>query len=392
MKRVTAICLCLLLICSCALAQESVNLGGEGCDQMKYVCTLPDGRLVFCGNRGTVGNFNDAHARLLCLNPDWTASWEYIDPAEGMARYAFGALLEDGNIGIIYYNAPSQNTTALEIRKFTQEGQPVGEPIDLFQRSDNIPDKVNSQWFIQMMESENGSQISFLDWNGDVFLSIPAQQGIWVFSALPVDDSIVLAGSEAVSGGFAKIMKMDRQGRILWETVLPMMNASSESARIQKCIRTSDGGYLGWMAESRTDLNRWCYGLIRLNENGRVLWINRESFADRTNMMCQDLIEYDGKFVFLENSDFLDTSEKVPRVYTWFDADGKELGRTELWIPRDEIQGITEDENALIYSGDMLATEDGLWSLYSVQIQNDKDIRKEMDSLDAILYRVPEPE
>ena len=135
MKRATAVCLCLLMICSCALAQESVNLGGEGCDQMKYVCTLSDGRLVFCGNRGTVGNFNDARARLLCLNPDWTVSWEYIDPAKGMARYAFGALLEDGNIGIIYYNAPSQNTTALEIRKFTQEGRPVGEPIDLFQRS-----------------------------------------------------------------------------------------------------------------------------------------------------------------------------------------------------------------------------------------------------------------
>ena len=50
MKRVTAVCLCLMMICSCALAQGSVNLGGEGCDQMKYVCTLPDGRLVFCGN------------------------------------------------------------------------------------------------------------------------------------------------------------------------------------------------------------------------------------------------------------------------------------------------------------------------------------------------------
>ena len=109
-------------------------------------------------------------------------------------------------------------------------------------------------------------------------------------------------------------------------------------------------------------------------------------------MMCQDLIEYDGEFVFMENPDFSDVSENVPRVYTWFDADGKELGRTELWIPRDDIRGITEDENALIYSGDMLATEDGLWSLYSVQIQNDKDIRKEMDSLDAILYRIPEPD
>ena len=392
MKRMTAVCLCLLMICSCSLAQESVNLGGEGCDQMKYICTLPDGRLVFCGNRGTVGNFNDARARLLCLNPDWTVSWEYIDPAEGMARYAFGALLEDGSIGIIYYNAPSQNTTALEIRKFTQEGRPVGEPIDLFQRSDDIPNMVNSQWFIQTMASENGSQKAFLDWNGDMLFSIPSQQVIWVFSAMPADDGIVLAGSESVSGGFAKIMKMDMQGQILWETVLPLMSTFGEGARIQKCIRTSDGGYLGWVAENRSDLNKWCYGLVRMNENGRVLWINQEAFADRTNMMCEDLIEYNGKFVFLENPDFSDVSENVPRVYTWFDADGKEIGQTELWIPREDIRGIIENENASIYAGDMLATENGLWSLYCVQILNDKDILKEMDSQDAILYRVPEPD
>ena len=64
-KRILTICLCVAMLLSCALAEDSVNLGSEGCDHLKYVCTLPDGRLVFCGNRGVVGNYNDSRVGFL---------------------------------------------------------------------------------------------------------------------------------------------------------------------------------------------------------------------------------------------------------------------------------------------------------------------------------------
>ena len=80
---------------------------------------------------------------------------------------------------------------------------------------------------------------------------------------MPADGGVVLAGSETGPGGLAKIMKLDMQGNILWETVLPLMNRSSSEARIQKCIRTSDGGYLGWIAETSPEDGRLPYALVR---------------------------------------------------------------------------------------------------------------------------------
>ena len=78
-----------------ASAEGAINLGGDGCDQLTYVGKLNDGRVVFCGSVGSIGDYHNSRARLLCLNPDWTVSWEYIDPAEGEARYIYGAILQD---------------------------------------------------------------------------------------------------------------------------------------------------------------------------------------------------------------------------------------------------------------------------------------------------------
>ena len=391
-KRIMLMCISLIMVFTCAAAEnKAINLGGDGCDQMKFACTLPDGRMVFCGSRGTVGNYNESRARLLCLNPDWSVSWEYFDTAEGMGRYAFGTLLTDGTIGVIYYNAPYQETQAIEIRKFTQEGEPTGEPVDLIARSDDIPNILTSRWFVQTFDTaEGGLAIGFIGWDGGILFSIPTRRSIWMKTAIDAGDGVVLTGSESFANGLAKIMKMDYEGNILWETVLPLMSTTSDSARIQECIRTSDGGYLGWIAETGPEYDSLCYALVRFNENGRVLWTNREAFADRTNMMCQDMIEYNGRYVFLELPDFSDFSEKAPRVYHWFGADGTKLGETQLWIPREDAKGVTDWDTIRIVCDNMLVTADGLWSLYSVGIDDDKDIRKEMDSLDDILYRVPE--
>ena len=399
MNGMLALCLCLMLLCSGAAAEsgaDSVNLGAEGCDQMKFVCTLPDGRLVFSGSRGTIGNYNESRARLLCLNPDFSASWEYWDPAGGMARYTWGALLEDGNIGVIYVNVPYQEVNAVEIRKFTPEGEPVGEAVDLLSKSDEdaTPDDVNPLGFFLSMTGPDGRYMrGFLDWDGNLLFGFQKGQGIGVNDVVAEEDGLILAGKEPFSQGCAKIMKVDLQGNPLWETVLPLMTSFGQEARMQKCVRMSDGGYAAWVWETgpnvQTGNAKRASALVRLNADGRVLWINQEGFADDEQFFCQDLIEYDGKIVLLKRND-MDVSEKTPRTYLWFDADGKKLGKTELQIPRADIGAMTDWEEIQIYSGEMLVTDSGLWSLYSLRIVDDKDIRKEMDTVDDILYRVPE--
>ena len=146
MRKAFLLVLCFILCCSAAMAENGMNLGADGNDWLTYACTLPDGRLLFTGSRATPGNYQDSRARLLCLNPDLSVSWEYWDPAEGKAHFSGAALLPDGTIGIIYTNAPYQETEAIEIRKFTMEGKQIGEAVDIFQngKTSSLVDSITS--------------------------------------------------------------------------------------------------------------------------------------------------------------------------------------------------------------------------------------------------------
>ena len=84
MKRILMILLSLLLLVQPALAEETINLSTEGYDDLKGdYCVLPDGRIVIAGAVGVKGNYENSRARLICLNPDGTVSWDYRDTSEG---------------------------------------------------------------------------------------------------------------------------------------------------------------------------------------------------------------------------------------------------------------------------------------------------------------------
>ena len=76
MRKVLACILFLLTFCSFASGESMAGFNDPGCDALGYACTLPDGRKIFTGYRGEVGNYQKSKARLLCLNPDRTISWE----------------------------------------------------------------------------------------------------------------------------------------------------------------------------------------------------------------------------------------------------------------------------------------------------------------------------
>ena len=76
LRRILLLCLCAVLLTGSALAEDVADISGEGFDCMYYKCTLPDGRVILTGCKGTVGNYIDSRARILCLNPDMTVSWD----------------------------------------------------------------------------------------------------------------------------------------------------------------------------------------------------------------------------------------------------------------------------------------------------------------------------
>ena len=129
LRRMLLLCLCIALLAGSALANEVVDISTDGYDCMYYECTLPDGRLIFAGDMGTVGNYADSRARLLCMNPDMTVSWDYVDPEEGGCRFWGAAVLKDGTIGTMLDNSPYQNSVGRKLKFFTQDGQPTGKEI-----------------------------------------------------------------------------------------------------------------------------------------------------------------------------------------------------------------------------------------------------------------------
>ena len=56
MKKGLLLVICVMICCAAACAESSVSISAEGEDWMSYAFTLPDGRMIFTGSRGKVGN------------------------------------------------------------------------------------------------------------------------------------------------------------------------------------------------------------------------------------------------------------------------------------------------------------------------------------------------
>ncbi len=115
----------------------------------------------------------------------------------------------------------------------------------------------------------------------------------------------------------------------------------------------------------------------------------KPSFHDRRDGFHRGGGSKSKKGNVLEEGD--DVSEKTPVVCRWFDGNGKETGRTELRIPREDAGATSDVQEIQIYGGDLIATDTGFRAMFSLRIADDYDIRKEMDTVDDVVYRIPEP-
>ena len=158
LKKLLAVLLLLSLTAafsSAALADDMMKIGGGGVgilNNVNYQDTLPDGRLIFCGSGGA--DFARRRARLLCVNPDGTVSWEYVDQDE---KEFYGAVvLEDGNIAVCLKK---------KVVLFTPEGKNTGKEI-IQDRQDGSAPQVLSRGVLKHYGEEDG-YTKFVDWEGN---------------------------------------------------------------------------------------------------------------------------------------------------------------------------------------------------------------------------------
>ena len=129
--------------------------------------------------------------------------------------------------------------------------------------------------------------------------------------------------------------------------------------------------------------------LLKFNHDGRLLWMNHDCFPQSEFKQCKGLHEYNGKYVMEMNTIQQSFSISNPRLFLWFDEDGKVLGQTKLMIRKEEL-GIHADQAKIDNIGGTFVTmPDGLWMLRDIMIEND-DLMKKMDSREVFLFKIPE--
>ena len=396
LRRALLLGLCLALAAGTALAAEVVSIGTEGFDSMAYQCRMPDGRVLFSGCRGKLHNYANQKARLLCLNPDMTAAWEYTAPDGGGCFFSHAGVTADGNIVTIFENSPYQSLEAIELRFYTAEGKPTGRKITLDPDYNGIyrllpSGLVKHSWY--RVHGKLTAEYEFIDWDGNRRFQVAGGELVLAESIIEEEDGLVLLGREAESGGCpaAKIMKIDWKGKETWENTLPFMMDLNEGASLQYGMKTSDGGYAALLMESGSSHANGKEALVKFSPSGRVLWMNTESFEERMRKNVFDyLAEYRGGYVigFTDGESW--GSLAAPLDYLWIDAEGKEIGTTELRLEKKELPRLSKGKSVALLHYDLVATESGVWQELSGYDERNS-LEDEQDSQEDMLVRVPEP-
>ena len=399
-RRALLLCLCLALLAGSALANEVADISLEGFDCMYYGCTLPDGRVILSGCNGKPGNYMDHKARLVCLNPDRTVSWEYLHPQKGSDRFRSVTLLKDGSLCVYFENAPYQATEEEKLVFFTTEGQPTGKEIPL-KLNEGIDYTALASGLLERKHKGNGSEgyMSLTDWDGNLLFRMDGEAPVHTDmdrDIIEEEDGLVMLGCESTGNAFtaaAKIMKIDFRGNTVWENTLPFLMEQNEGAGLCDGIKTSDGCYLARLYERGLDAgspgSRGMDMLVKFTAGGRVLWMS-DPIDPEQEYLLGNLAELNGRYVMQGEDINRFASLDYPIRYLWFDADGKMLGTRDMYIRREDFARLADSSRVKVYgSNAIFAVGDSLWADFSGKTDSNNH-EKEMASNDDILIRVPE--
>ena len=374
LKKILSILLFLSLtaaFCSVSLADDMMPIGKGGfLIYVSYQDTLPDGRMIFCGSGGE--DYDGQRAKLLCVNPDGTISWEYVDQNE--QGYYEAVILEDGNIAV---------SMQKKVVLFTPEGKNTGKEI-IQDRQDGSNPQVLSRGVLKHYGEEDG-YTEFVDWDGNTLFRTDGA----FYATLVDDDGLVMAGQESDDGSTiddAMIMKIDWQGKRLWKKILPSMTEergeATDISYLEGCLRTSDGGYLAVHKQSikdydypaRNEYHEWrdYTELVKLSTDGEILWTKQPGKGQQ----FEYVVEYEGKYCVSYHSG-LDLPGNIG--FLWLDAEGNELGTTIRSINREDIPGQRYGRGMRKMQLEMIPSKDVLWQ--NLQLWNEDWTSKEGNTI-----------
>ena len=173
-------------------------------------------------------------------------------------------------------------------------------------------------------------------------------------------------------------------------------------------IKTEDGGYAVLLEEGDANTDAvpyvWRDFLVKVDAEGRVQWINRESF-ERDNLSVRGMFSHNGKIVvYCGQVRGSDEDPAQPWVFRWFDEDGKEIGTTEIKLNAEDFSVMSqylepEEEGVrrepVISFAEEIPMGDELWALgvcYANEWNGDEETGTCVESRELVLVRLPELE
>lgn len=382
MKRILALLLTFLSLALPAFAEDQIDLSTPGADALTPYA-FPDGRIIFAGSAGEKGNVQKA--RLVCLNADGTIAWDYIHPAEGRCSFSHVQLLPDGQLGVVFSNAPNQTTVEAAIYKFSLDGELLTGPISIF--TENMLLIASTDRCITYLVLSPDGRITgyhFVDWDGNQLFQLPSESIIGDgFQTLPADDGILLLGNETGFPALGKLIKLDLSGNIVWSQTLEPTLPNANHMMFSPVSPLKDGGFAVVLYEEvftseSADPSASEGYLLRFDKDGTVLWKTSFQQSGIPGVMMQDSIDYGDYLVAAEEP--IPGAERL-WTYDWFDLNtGILVDRTEQAMP----DGMTN------LRGDFVILDSGLWINRDLRLSIKEDRTAELDSREEILIKVPE--
>ena len=401
-RNILLLCLCAALLCGAAAAEEPAPVSALDTG-LRYMDTLPDGRMLLGGFRNDPDS-GRTPARLLCMNSDMTVSWDVEPEQEHDMAYISAIALPDGTIAAKLMHLYDDSLPD-ELRFFTQDGEPleremtlpVNGEYDIFFASETL---------LMVTEKDGGdfAPILLFDWDGNKIGQIDGLDLSRTGGMILKPDGFIQEITPEEGTREGKIIRIDFQGNVLWETDLPRTWTTKEAMGCQYMKETDDGEYMIFQselmphnaegnAESRSTLT-W------LDSSGSVLRTESAVFRDNAEL-CMELWEYEGKFAALLYSyDNEQPGFRLDRFrICWLDGNGRELGSTELVLKPEDYDWMAEyaqdaaDGKARIEMSPrpgMFAMQDGLWMLVDTRIRENGTGFILGDTWKDILVRVPE--
>lgn len=399
MKSILALCLCLVLLAGTACAEGIVTIASAQ-DDLEYRCTLPDGRIVLAGSKTPDGEGSSPRACVLCLNPDRTVSWEFIDRDEnGFSSVYQVTVLPDGTIAAVFARFEGENRTQ-RAKFFTQDGQPTGRELEI--SGDPLIYGTGPSWLLlyQWDDEEQAASTVLTDWDGNEItrypgLAIPGGYGSVIGDTA---EPVVVGQDSREIDCYAKILKLDSgNGEVVWQTTLPWQLPDTVGSMFVKGTETEDGGYAAWLSEYvpglTDDSDNNCDFLVKLDADGRVQWITREGIEEKT-LGVRGVLSGNGKIGVYCVSEENGSVNLGHWIFVWYDLDGKELGTTELNLDSGSFPGADPEYSGtsgipIISVGESFSMEDGLWALGAFYTK--ADFITSETKKDTFLVKIPEP-